>query len=84
MILEQYFDKKRNIFFKANMRIHWFEYSRDGIVIHGGFGTIINLEPLREKYTWDQDICILEILCDDGKLRELPHTDVDILEDWDK
>ena len=80
--MEVFYDIKREISFKSGIRVHWFEYFRDGIVKDGGFGTIVDLEQLKEKYTWDQEICILAILCDDGIMRSLPHSDVDLVEDW--
>ena len=81
--MEEFQDNKRNIAFHAGLRIHWFEYSADGIIMTGGFGTIIELQPMA---TWDKqfDVCWIHILCDDGKMRQIGFQDVDLEEEWDE
>lgn len=82
--MKSFVDRNRNITFKPNTRVHWFIYSHDGIVIHGGFGTIIELFAEESTYTCGFEVCIFLLLCDDGTLRKIPYTDVDLLEDWNQ
>ena len=81
--MQSFVDRNRNIIFKPGIRVHWFIYSHDGIILQGGFGTIIELSSGESTYTYGFEVCTLLLLCDDGVLRKIPYTEVDLLEDWD-
>ena len=81
MGLEVFIDIERNIRFSTCIRVHWFEYYRDGIVKDGGYGTIVEIkETFFNPHTKTKQ-CTMLVLCDDGKLRAFPNRDLDLLEE---
>ena len=63
-------------------RIHWYKYSADGIIMDGGYGTVVRL--LEPKDTFPPYLVyMLEILCDGGRIEVFSQEDIDRYEDWE-
>ncbi len=64
----------KNNIFRPNDRVHWYEYSSDGIVVNGGYGTLIEI---KQTTSVNYHATFFSILCDDGSIRELISNDVE-------
>ena len=62
-------------------RVHWFEYSHDGIITNGGFGTIIEVNDI--DFAVEEASQVLVILTDDGSIKEICSWDVDPFHEMD-
>ena len=83
----EFYDDNRNITFKPGLRVHWYEYGRDMIIMKGGFGIVIDLKktlfsPDGITYKSAESIMAF-VLCDDGQMRNIPLIDIDIEDEWE-
>jgi hypothetical protein len=60
--------------FWPGVRVRWFRYSHDMIVMDGGYGTVIDIE------VGTTDFALYVILKDGGELEIFSHHDLDLLE----
>jgi hypothetical protein len=56
------------------VRIRWFRYSHDMIIMDGGYGTVIDIE------VGTMNLALYVILKDGGELEIFSHRDLDLLE----
>ena len=70
----------KNKTFKATDRVHWFEYSSDGIVVNGGYGTLLEI---KKQDLPNYSVIMFSVLCDDGNIRDIVSNDVEPMDEWE-
>ena len=70
----------KNKTFKTTDRVQWFEYSSDGIVVNGGYGTLLEI---KKQDLPNYSVVFFSVLCDDGTIRDIVSNDIEPMDEWE-